>query len=125
MTDSILNSVKEDIGIDPSDDSFDNQIIRAINTSFMFLYQIGFGYHEYKVTDANDSWETIASEVNDPNGIDEVKTYLSNRVHQIFDPAGITSSMNNAINEQNRELEWRINAKYDRTRYDEDEEEKT
>lgn len=119
--DSILNSIKEDVGIDPSDTSFDNQLIRAINTSFMILYQLGFGTHEYKITDANDTWDAIAEEIDNQNGIDEVKTYMSNRVKQIFDPAGINSSMNNAINEQNRELEWRINAKYDRTPDDEEE----
>lgn len=118
--DSILNSIKEDVGIDPEDTSFDSQLIRAINTSFMIVYQLGFGDHEYKITDANDSWDTIANEINDQNGIDEVKTYVANRVKQIFDPAGINSSMNNAINEQNRELEWRINAKYDRTPHEEE-----
>lgn len=114
MTDSILNSVKEDIGISPEYTDFDEQLIRDINTTFMIVYQLGYGDSEFKISSEKDSWTDFAKLYTGGNGIDEIKTYVSNRVRQLFDPAGITSSMNNAINEQNRELEWRINAKYDR-----------
>lgn len=114
MTDSILNSVKEDIGISPEYTDFDEQLIRDINTTFMIVYQLGYGDSEFKISSEKDSWADFAKLYTGENGIDEIKTYVSNRVRQLFDPAGITSSMNNAINEQNRELEWRINAKYDR-----------
>ena len=115
MKDSILNSVKEDIGISPEYTDFDKQLIRDINTALMIVYQLGYGDSEFKISSADDSWTDFAKLYTGKNGIGEIKTYVSNRVRQLFDPAGITSSMNNAINEQNRELEWRINAKYDRT----------
>ena len=115
MKDSILNSVKEDIGISPEYTDFDKQLIRDINTALMIVYQLGYGDSEFKISSADDSWTDFAKLYTGKNSIDEIKTYVSNRVRQLFDPAGITSSMNNAINEQNRELEWRINAKYDRT----------
>lgn len=115
MTDSILNSVKEDIGISPEDNDFDEQLIRYINTAFTIVYQLGYGDSEFKISSAGDSWTDFEKLYTGKSNIAEIKTYVSNRVRQLFDPAGITSSMNNAINEQNRELEWRINAKYDRT----------
>lgn len=123
MTDSILNSVKEDIGIPPEDTDFDSQLIRDINTTLMVVYQLGYGDSEFKISSAVDSWTDFAKLYTGENGIDEIKTYVSNRVRQLFDPAGITSSMNNAINEQNRELEWRINYKYDRATAESEEDE--
>lgn len=121
MADSILNSVKEDIGISPEDTDFDEQLIRYINTTLMIVYQLGYGDSEFNISSADDSWTDFEKLYTGKNGIDEIKTYVSNRVKQLFDPAGITSSMNNAINEQNRELEWRINYKYDRAESEEDE----
>ena len=123
MTDSILDSVKEDIGISPEDTDFDLQLIRDINTTLMIVYQLGYGDSEFKISSADDSWTDFAKLYTGENGIDEIKTYVSNRVRQLFDPAGITSSMNNAINEQNRELEWRINYKYDRATAESEEDE--
>lgn len=114
MTYSILNSVKEDIGISQEDKDFDEQLIRYINTTLMIVYQLGYGDSEFKISSADDSWTDFEKLYTGKSDIAEIKTYVSNRVKQLFDPAGITSSMNNAINEQNRELEWRINAKYDR-----------
>lgn len=123
MIDSILNSVKEDIGISPDDTDFDSQLIRDINTTLMIVYQLGYGDSEFKISSADDSWADFAKLYTGENGIDEIKTYVSNRVRQLFDPAGITSSMNNAVNEQNRELEWRINYKYDRAGAESEEDE--
>lgn len=123
MTDSILNSVKEDIGISPEDKDFDEQLIRYINTTLMIVYQLGYGDSEFKISSADDSWTDFEKLYTGKNNISEIKTYVSNRVRQLFDPAGITSSMNNAINEQNRELEWRINYKYDRADAESEEDE--
>lgn len=123
MTDSILNSVKEDIGISPEDKDFDEQLIRYINTTLMIVYQLGYGDSEFKISSADDSWTDFEKLYTGKSDIAEIKTYVSNRVRQLFDPAGITSSMNNAINEQNRELEWRINYKYDRADAESEEDE--
>lgn len=123
MADSILNSVKEDIGISPEDKDFDEQLIRYINTTLMIVYQLGYGDSEFNISSADDSWTDFEKLYTGKSDIAEIKTYVSNRVRQLFDPAGITSSMNNAINEQNRELEWRINYKYDRADAESEEDE--
>lgn len=112
---SILNSIKENIGVDPADTDFDTQIVRAINTSLLILYQIGYGSKAYSITSSEETWADMANAVGlDTSSTNDVKIYISNRVKQFFDPAGVSSSVNTALNEQNRELEWRLNSKYDR-----------
>lgn len=121
-TESILDSVKEDVGVDPSDTNFDTQLVRAINTSLLILYEVGYGDKEYRIKDRNDTWAAMATAVGlSEDSTNDIKTYVSNRVKQYFDPAGVSSSVNNALNEQNAELTWYLNSKYDRETEDYDE----
>lgn len=43
MDDSILNGTKKALGVDPSYDVFDHEIIMHINSTFSTLHQIGVG----------------------------------------------------------------------------------
>ncbi|MFL6416854.1 MAG: hypothetical protein ACJ74Y_14415 [Bryobacteraceae bacterium] len=102
---SILDSTKKALGIAPDYDVFDVDILMHINTVFTVLSQLGIGPEDgFLVEDAEAVWEDFL-------GIDKqlnsVRTYVFLRVKILFDPPG-NSFVMNALNEQIRELEWRL-----------------
>lgn len=106
MEDSILNSVKKVLGLDPSYTVFDQDVIMHINTVFTTLVQLGIGpVNGFMIEDDEPTWgDFLGEDVN----LNSVKTYMCLRVRMIFDPPA-TSFAINAMEEQIRELEWRIN----------------
>ena len=62
--DSILNSVKKIVDIDPSNTAFDDQLIIHINTALNVLRQLGVGDDEYPliIVDKDDKWEDLDGE---------------------------------------------------------------
>lgn len=103
---SILISVKKDIGISAEDTSFDPDIIRHINSILTAnLRQLGVGPKEgYIITGEFETWNDFIS---DNIILESVKSYVGLKVKLIFDPplsqAHITALENNI-----KELEWRI-----------------
>lgn len=112
MTESILNSVKVNLGIEEDDDSFDAQIITHINGVFTKLRQLGIGptFEKpstigYKIEDANNEWmEFLPSTML----LESVKTFMYLSVRLVFDPPA-TSYGITAMKEQIAEHEWRLN----------------
>ena len=104
---SILESVKKDIGISEWDDSFDDQIIRYINTAFQILNQLGVGPEGYRVTSAEDTWDDFVTE-----DMAAVKSQVSKRVKLMFDTP-TSSFAAEADKEIVAELEWRLNVAVD------------
>ena len=117
--DLIMASVKKGIGIDVSNTDFDSQLLGDINTAFLIVYQIGVGTKPYAMKSVSDTWshmfDTIGLSENEKAKTATIKKLVINRVKQFFDPAGVSSSVNGALTEQNAELEWRINNDFDRT----------
>lgn len=106
MTNSILNDVKKLLGIDESYEAFDLDIVININTALSTLSQLGVGPEEgFYIRDKTQTWEEILG--GDPK-LNMVKTYVYLKVRQIFDPP-TTSNLASAMDDQIRELEWRIN----------------
>ena len=107
---SILNSVKEDLGASEWDDAFDLTLIRHINTAFMILNQLGVGpVNGFKIEGPSDTWddyETMGADV------EAVKSYVYKRVKLLFDPSS-SSFLNDADKEICNELEWRLNVAVD------------
>ena len=106
MDDSILNSVKKILGIASDYDAFDTDIIIHINSVFSTLNQLGLGPDEgFMIEDDSASWEDFLL---DDMRLNAVKTYVYLRVRVLFDPptTGFTLT---AIQEQIKELEWRLN----------------
>lgn len=104
--DSILLSVKKNIGIPYEDPFFDPSLIMHINSVFSILRQIGCGPSEgYFITDAGNDWNDFLQ--NDPKKLQLVKTYMSMRVKQMFDPP-VNGTVAQAAERQISELEWRI-----------------
>lgn len=106
MPESILDSTKKVLGIEPEATAFDIDIIMHINTAFFTLQQIGIGPASgFMITDNKTNWEDFLGPKTNFNA---VKTYMYLRVRILFDPPA-TSFALDAINKQITELEWRLN----------------
>lgn len=106
MSDSILTSVKKLMGLPAEYDVFDTDIILHTNSVFSTLTQLGIGPDEgFMIEDATPTWDTF---LGDDKRLNAVKTYLCLRVRMLFDPPN-TAYLVAAMEEQIRELEWRLN----------------
>lgn len=105
MTDSILNSVKKNLGLDANYEVFDPDIIMHINSVFGTLHQLGVGPLEgFQIEDENNTWGEFTDNL---VLLNPVKSYITLQVRMMFDPP-TTSFHLEAIKEQIREFEWRI-----------------
>lgn len=106
MTNSILDSVKGNLGLSADYDVFDDVLIMHINSVFATLHQLGLGPTDaLEITSNANAWsEFIASTKN----IGSVKTYTYLKVRLYFDPPS-TSFAIAAMEKQIEELEFRLN----------------
>ena len=108
---SILYSIKKLLGIAPSYDAFDNDIILHINSVLMVLNQLGVGPEEgYAITGATESWTDYLGSAF--ANVELVKSYIYLKVKLMFDPPQSAGAVQ-AIKEQISEFEWRINVQVD------------
>jgi hypothetical protein len=106
MTDSILTSTKKILGIAEDYEAFDVDVLTHINSVFSTLNQLGIGPEEgFAIEDAVATWSDF---LGDDLRLNNVKTYVYLRVRLLFDPP-TTSFLIASLNEQAKELEWRIN----------------
>lgn len=109
-TDSILDSVKKDLGIMPDYNYFDPDIIMGINTSLSILTQLGVGPSQgFSISDDTATWQDFIPD--DPH-LEMVKTYVSKKTKQFFDPPS-TGPIAEAHERVLKEMEWRINIAVD------------
>lgn len=107
---SILNTIKKMLGFEEDYDAFDMDIVININMVFNILNQLGVGPSEsFSITGATETWDDYLT---DMRKLEMIKTYIYLKVKQIFDP-GTSSALNNAIDNQIKELEWRLNVQVD------------
>ena len=110
VTESILDSTKAALGIVPTYDAFDNQLIMYINTAFSTLHQLGVGPDEgFFIEDNTATWTNF---LNGKRLLNMVITYVHMSVRLMFDPPA-NSFATTAMKEQMKELEWRINVQVD------------
>lgn len=110
MIDSILTSVKKDLGITEEYTHFDPDLIMAINTAFSILTQLGVGPSTgFSIHDATAEWTDFIPET--PN-LEFVKSYVSKKTKMLFDPP-LSSAVIESMNKILSELEWRINVAVD------------
>lgn len=113
---SILQSTKKVLNIPEDYDVFDPDVIMHINSVFSTLHQLGVGPDEgFMIEDEIPTWNTFLG--GDPR-LNNIKTYVYLRVRLLFDPP-TTSYMVDAVKEQIKELEWRINAHREDTQWTE------
>lgn len=101
--DSILDSIKKLLGIQPDYTSFDEDITIAINSAFAALNQIGVGPEGgYMIEDNTQTWTDYITNTN----LNMVKSYVYMKARLHFDPpvGGVLESLNRQI----AELEWRL-----------------
>jgi hypothetical protein len=111
---SILDSTKKVLSIDPSYTAFDEDILMHINSVFGTLNQLGIGPEGgFRIEDNSTEWSTFLGD--DPRQND-VKSYVFLRVRVLFDPPG-TSFHLSAMQEQIKELEWRMNVRREHTEW--------
>lgn len=108
--DSILTSIKSQLGITEQQTSFDDQLIIHINSVFSILTQLGVGPKEgFSIKDKTDEWKNF---IDDVPTLRMVRTYVYLKVKLIFDPP-TSSSVMEAIKQNINELEFRLNAECD------------
>jgi hypothetical protein len=105
-TQSVLNSTKKALQLDPDYDAFDPDLIMHINGVFSTLNQLGVGPDEgFMITGDQETWDTFLG--TDPK-LNQVKTYVYLRVRLLFDPPQ-TAFLADAYAKQIEQLEWRLN----------------
>lgn len=109
-SDSILDSVKKDLGITVEYTHFDPDIIMGINTSLSILNQLGVGPSSgFYITDRSAVWSDF---LDNETQLEFVKSYISKKTKQLFDPPQ-TGPLAEALDKVLKELEWRINVAVD------------
>lgn len=102
--DSILDSIKKLLGIQPEYRAFDEDLIIHINTVFAVLNQIGIGPPEgFFIVDETTNWDEYMTDINQAS----VRTYVYLKVRLLFDPPG-SGILVDSINRMLSELEWRL-----------------
>lgn len=114
MEQSILTSTKKVLNVAPDDTSFDDDIITHINTAFSYLTDLGVGpVSGFVIESADEEWASYYPNEDDPAKLkvelSKVKTAVFLRVRLLFDPP-TTTFLLDAVKEQLREAEWRLNA---------------
>lgn len=106
MSESILESTKKVLGIDSDYEAFDMDIVMHINSALSTVHQLGLGPEEgFMVQDNGEEWGDLLE--NDMR-LNSIKTYVYLKVRILFDPP-TTSFVLTAMQEQIKELEWRLN----------------
>lgn len=104
--DSILDSIKQLLGIPATDTAFDTDIIIHINTAFMALNQLGIGGATvFSISDNTTTWADYLSTEEDMYSA--CKTYVFLLVREAFDPP-TNAALVGSMQKLRSELEWRL-----------------
>lgn len=105
MSDSILTSIKKQLGLEEAYTHFDADIIININSAIATLTGIGVGpSNGFIIEDKTQTWDDFV-----PRDIrnESIQTYIYLKVKLIFDPPMSTAVME-TYKETIREIEWRL-----------------
>lgn len=106
MADSILNDVKQALGLAADYTPYDAEITMHINSVFGDLNQLGLGPEAgYSIVNASDEWSEFIGTEARYNG---VRSYVFLKVKMLFDPPtlGYLITANEKVIEK---MEWRLN----------------
>lgn len=108
MLESILDTIKQMLGLSTDDASYDSELLVFINSAFNDLTQIGAGpAGGFEATDKNTKWDAFLGE--DTN-FHSVKQFIYLKVKLVFDPPQ-TSYVIQAFEKQIEEATFRINVR--------------
>lgn len=111
LYDSILNSTKKLIGIDPSDKSFDMDILFHLNAALFTLIQLGVITKPYTIKSEYDTYFDVFGDLSE-DIVSQAALYLAMKTKLGFDPPSI-SIVNEVLRTQIAEAEWRLNVSVD------------
>ena len=116
MNDNILASVKKICNVLEDDTSFDQELILFINSALMVIMQEWHGMdHAFRLEDGTETWDDLLGEDTDYEGVKEL---IGLKVKLMFDPP-TNSAVTQAMNDQIKDLEWRLYLWKDNDRIDE------
>lgn len=108
---SILDSVKTLLGLDPESDEFNTDVLIHINAAIFTLQQLGIGpAFPFTVTNRKDTFTDYLGD--NESLIQEVRLYIFYKVKLGFDPPAIGAVLE-CLKELIRETEWRLNVQVD------------
>ncbi len=102
---SILETIKQMLGITREAEEFDNELVTHINSTFMPLSQLGVCDEDFCITGYNEVWSDFSDK---PSLVETAKAFIALKVRMVFDPPASTV-VSDAINARLSELEWRLN----------------
>ena len=106
LNDSILDTIKQLMGITVDYEHFDSQLITHINSVLMILTQLGVGPPDgFIIHDRTDTWSEFLT--TDKN-LELVKSYIHLKVKLLFDPP-LSSVVTDCLTRMISEYEWRLN----------------
>lgn len=106
MDESILNTTKKLLGIQPENTCFDLDILVHINSAISSLTQIGVGpEYGFVVEDADVTYKDYLGD--ETKKYQDVKLYICQKVRLGWDPPA-NSTIVNTINDLLSEIEYRI-----------------
>ena len=117
MDESILNSVKRQLGLAEDYVPFDAELIMHINGALRILNQLGVGTLGFSITDSTSKWSDFITDA--PNLYNEVIPYVAMKVRLVWDPPTIGSVVS-ALQELVKEYEWRISIQRESDALDEE-----
>lgn len=105
---SILTSIKKQLGYEEEDTGYDEEIIMHINSVIMDLRQLGVGPADgFEIENTTSTWQDFLGD--NVKKFSGVKTYIFMRVKLIFDSATMSSALIESYNKQCERFEWRLN----------------
>lgn len=106
METSIFYTVKNQLGVEFDNCSFDEQLLTYINMAIDVLVQLGVGPPDgFVVHGIEEVWDDFLGSGNRALGM--ISTYVSLSVRRLWDPPS-NSFLVSAIDKQIEELTWRI-----------------
>ena len=116
MDTSILNTTKKILGLPAEDESFDLDVITAINSAFSTITDLGVGPEEgFVIEDDEAVWGDLDPDLSQVQ-LSQIKTYVYLSVRLIFDPPQ-TSFAITALEKQLVEHQWRLNVRRETTEW--------
>lgn len=108
VSDSILKSIRDSLGIEDNGDAFDRECIPLVNTWLMVLHQVGVGLGGFVVHDEKETWADFLG--SDTKRFEGVRTYVFIRAKLVFDPP-VSTHVTEILEKTYKELEWRLRVK--------------
>ncbi len=107
MNESILNTIKQLLGITEEQTEFDTDVIIHINTVINMLHQLGVfnsASEVFQITGPQETWSEFLTDISKYN---MVKSCIYLKVKLLFDPP-LNSTVISSMERQISELEFRL-----------------